>query len=190
VSLSRAVIEGSYDYGVVVLSTVIAVLSSLAALEFANRFATSPLRPRRFWLLGWALSQGGGIWSMHYTGMLAFRLPLPTKYDWPTALLSFVIAMAGATCMILVVRRHHLSAVRLAIDLQAPSDRVPHHTLSNREFEVMRLVTEGKSNAEIADLLAISDKTVSTYRARILDKLHLRTTADVIRYALEHHIVN
>lgn len=81
-------------------------------------------------------------------------------------------------------------ADELAIDLQAPGDRVPHHMLSHREFEVMRLVTEGKSNAEIADLLAISDKTVSTYRARILDKLHLRTTADVIRYALEHHIVN
>ena len=114
-SSSGTVIEGSYDYGVVVLSVIIAVLSSLAALEFADRFAISPLRPRRFWLAGWALVQGGGIWSMHYIGMLAFRLPLPTKYDWPTALLSFVIAMAGAACVILVVRRHHLSAARLAI---------------------------------------------------------------------------
>ena len=78
-SSSGTVIEGSYDYGVVVLSAIIAVLSSLAALEFADRFAISPQRPRRFWLLGWALSQGGGIWAMHYTGMLAFRLPLPTS---------------------------------------------------------------------------------------------------------------
>lgn len=108
-------IEGSYDYGVVVLSAIIAVLSSFAALEFADRFAISPQRPPRFWLLGWALSQGGGIWSMHYTGMLAFRLPIATRYDWPTALLSLVIAMAGAACMILVVRRHHLSAARLAV---------------------------------------------------------------------------
>jgi signal transduction histidine kinase len=115
VSSSGAVIEGSYDYGVVVLSAIIAVLSSLAALELAGKFAISPLRPRGFWLVGWALTQGAGIWSMHYTGMLAFRLPLPTKYDWPTALLSFVIAMAGAACTILVVRRYHLSAVRLAI---------------------------------------------------------------------------
>jgi two-component system, NarL family, invasion response regulator UvrY len=105
---------------------------------------------------------------------------------------------SAATELVTAVRRilggrRYISptlADQLAIDLQAPRDRVPHHTLSNREFEVMRLVTAGKSNAEIADLLAISDKTVSTYRTRILDKLDLRTIADLVRYALEHHIVD
>jgi two-component system invasion response regulator UvrY len=105
---------------------------------------------------------------------------------------------SAATELITAVRRilggrRYISSTladQLAIDLQAPRDRVRHHTLSNREFEVMRLVTAGKSNAEIADLLAISDKTVSTYRARILDKLQLRTITDLVRYALEHHIVD
>jgi two-component system invasion response regulator UvrY len=105
---------------------------------------------------------------------------------------------SAATELVTAVRRilggrRYISpalADQLAIALQAPRDQVPHHTLSNREFEVMRLVTAGKSNGEIADLLAISDKTVSTYRARILDKLHLRTITDLVRYALEHHLVD
>jgi two-component system invasion response regulator UvrY len=105
---------------------------------------------------------------------------------------------SAATELVTAVRRilggrRYISptlADQLVIDVQTPGDRTPHHTLSNREFEVMRLVTAGKSNAEIADLLAISDKTVSTYRARILDKLHLRTISDLVRYALEHHIVD
>ena len=81
-------------------------------------------------------------------------------------------------------------AERLAVDLQAKSDKPLHDALSNREFEVMRLIAGGKTNSEIADLLSVSDKTVSTYRTRIFDKLQLRTTADLVRYALDHHLVD
>ena len=77
---------------------------------------------------------------------------------------------------------------QLARALQAPDTRPLHDSLSNREFDVMWLIAAGKTNAEIADVLSLSDKTVSTYRARILDKLRLRTTRDIIRYALEHHL--
>jgi DNA-binding NarL/FixJ family response regulator len=65
----------------------------------------------------------------------------------------------------------------------------PHQTLSDRELEVLCLIARGKTPTDIADGLALSVKTVSTYRARLLDKLHLKTTADLIRYALDHKLV-
>jgi two-component system invasion response regulator UvrY len=65
-----------------------------------------------------------------------------------------------------------------------------HGMLSNREFEVLRLIGSGKSVKEIAAGLALSPKTVSTYRARMLEKLDLRTTADLIRYAIQHGLAD
>jgi two-component system, NarL family, invasion response regulator UvrY len=67
--------------------------------------------------------------------------------------------------------------------------RPGHHTLSEREFEVLVLLAKGQSVKNIAESLTLSIKTVSTYRARLLDKLQLTTTADLIRYALDHHLV-
>lgn len=64
-----------------------------------------------------------------------------------------------------------------------------HHTLSERELEVLVLLAQGRSVKNIAQSLTLSIKTVSTYRSRILDKLQLRTTAELIRYALDHHLV-
>lgn len=65
----------------------------------------------------------------------------------------------------------------------------PDPLLSDRELEVLRMFARGFSLKEIGTTLRISEKTVSTYRARILMKLHLRTTVDLIRYALDHGIV-
>jgi DNA-binding NarL/FixJ family response regulator len=61
--------------------------------------------------------------------------------------------------------------------------------LSEREFEVFVLLAQGQSVRHIADSLTLSIKTVSTYRARLLDKLQLTTTAELIRYALDHRLV-
>jgi len=63
------------------------------------------------------------------------------------------------------------------------------YTLSERESEVLVLLAQGRSVKHIAQSLALSIKTVSTYRARLLDKLQLTTTAELIRYALDHHLV-
>ena len=65
-----------------------------------------------------------------------------------------------------------------------------HHALSEREFEVLGMLAHGRSVKQTAQSLTLSIKTVSTYRARLLDKLHLRTTAQLIRYALDHHLVD
>jgi two-component system invasion response regulator UvrY len=81
-------------------------------------------------------------------------------------------------------------ADRLVVDLERDTDQPPHQALSDREFEVMRLMASGKTIGEIAELLALSDKTVSTYRARILEKLHLDTNAELIRYVLENKLID
>lgn len=64
-----------------------------------------------------------------------------------------------------------------------------HHTLSEREFEVLILLAQRQSVKNIAQSLTLSIKTVSTYRVRLLDRLQLTTTAELIRYALDHHLV-
>ena len=64
-----------------------------------------------------------------------------------------------------------------------------HHPLSEREFEVLILLAQGQSVKNIAQSLTLSIKTVSTYRVRLLDRLQLTTTAELIRYALDHHLV-
>lgn len=76
----------------------------------------------------------------------------------------------------------------LADDLSLDSSRPAHAALSDRELEVLRLLALGKTVSDIADQIALSVKTVSTYRARILEKLHLKTTADIIRYAVDNHL--
>jgi two-component system, NarL family, invasion response regulator UvrY len=74
----------------------------------------------------------------------------------------------------------------LLTGVTSPDDAPPHRRLSDREFEVLRMMADGRSVNEIASHLALSVKTVSTYRARVLEKLGLSTTADLIRYAVHH----
>jgi DNA-binding NarL/FixJ family response regulator len=79
-------------------------------------------------------------------------------------------------------------AEKMAVDLDADAKRPLHERLSDRELQVMRLIALGKSVKEIADDLSLSVKTISTYRARILEKLHLKNNLDVIRYAIENRL--
>jgi DNA-binding NarL/FixJ family response regulator len=69
------------------------------------------------------------------------------------------------------------------------SEKAPHETLSDREFEVLRLLVEGLGPTEIGERLHLSVKTVSTHKTRILEKLNLGSTAELVRYALEHKLV-
>jgi len=80
-------------------------------------------------------------------------------------------------------------ASKLAGQIGKKTEKDPLKELSDREFQVMRLLASGKSVTEIANQLSLSVKTVSTYRARTLDKLDLESTADLIRYALERDLV-
>lgn len=68
-------------------------------------------------------------------------------------------------------------------------DKPPHECLSNREFEVMKFIAAGKSISEMAESLSLSVNTISTYRARILEKMHMHTNTELIKYAIEHKLV-
>jgi two-component system invasion response regulator UvrY len=81
-------------------------------------------------------------------------------------------------------------AETLAWDLGTNAERPLHEILSDREFEVLRIIASGKSVSQIAEDLHLSVNTVSTYRARILEKMNLATTAELMRYALQNHLVD
>jgi two-component system invasion response regulator UvrY len=81
-------------------------------------------------------------------------------------------------------------AEKLAFEIGTDSSRLPHETLSDREFQVLRLIAAGKSVTEIAAELYLSVKTVSTYRARMLEKMNLGTTAELIHYAMQNHLID
>jgi DNA-binding NarL/FixJ family response regulator len=80
-------------------------------------------------------------------------------------------------------------AEQLALGVVEQTAKPPHELLSNREFEVLRLLAGGLSLKEIAARLNVSPKTVSSFRARLLEKMALKTNADLVRYALEHHLI-
>jgi DNA-binding NarL/FixJ family response regulator len=81
-------------------------------------------------------------------------------------------------------------AEELVADLTRGADRPSHELLSNREFEVMRLIASGKTVSEIAELLSLGDSTISTYRARILEKMGMRTNAELTYYAIQSKLVD
>ena len=105
---SGPVITGSYDYRLVALSVLIAMLASYAALDLASRVTAARGRSRFTWLLVGATAMGIGIWSMHYIGMLAFSLPVPVFYDWPTVLVSLLAAIFASAIALLIVSREKM----------------------------------------------------------------------------------
>src|ERR1700694_4150908 len=106
---------GSYDYWLVLLSVIVAIIASYVALDLASRVAAShrSRTGRCLWLAGGAWSMGTGIWSMHFIGMLALRLPVPASYDIPLTLLSGVPAVLASGFALFVVSRSTLGIARL-----------------------------------------------------------------------------
>src|SRR5580704_15889012 len=101
---------GSYNYALVALSVFIAVFASYAALDLASRVTAAGGWTRALWVLGGACAMGTGIWSMHYIGMLAFILPIPVAYHWPTVLLSLFAAILASAIALYVVSRQKMGA--------------------------------------------------------------------------------
>ncbi len=112
---SALVLVGNYNYGLVAVSVVIAIVAAYAVLDLAGRTAASRGRVRCFWLTGGAVAMGLGIWSMHYIGMLAYRLPLIVRYDWPTVFLSLAAGVLASFVALLVVSRQTMSYRRVLL---------------------------------------------------------------------------
>ncbi|EPG66550.1 response regulator transcription factor [Leptospira wolffii] len=77
----------------------------------------------------------------------------------------------------------------LVRELAKPTDRLPHELLSEREFQIMLMLAKGKSVRSIAEELTLSVNTVNTYRARIFDKMNLKTSQELVRYAFDQRLV-
>ena len=80
-------------------------------------------------------------------------------------------------------------AEKLVEELDQGTEKPVHEMLSDREFQVMRMVAAGKKMSEIAEELSLSVSTVSTYRQRILEKMNMGSNVDLIRYAIENHLI-
>jgi PAS domain S-box-containing protein len=113
--MAAANLIGSYNYALVALSVLIAMFASYTALDLAGRVTAAGGWTRAVWLLGGAGAMGTGIWSMHYIGMLAFVLPVPVAYHWPTVLLSLLAAILASVVALGVVSRQKMGASRAVV---------------------------------------------------------------------------
>ena len=109
------VLAGSYDYRLVALSLVIAFVASYTAIDMAGRVTVNRGFARVRWLLGGSFAMGSGIWCMHFTGMLAFRLPIPVYYDLSTVVVSLLAAIVASGIALHVVSRPRMTRVQLLV---------------------------------------------------------------------------
>ena len=106
---------GSYNLVLVLTSFLVAAFASYVALDMAGRIAASRGKAARGWLVGGAIAMGFGIWSMHFIGMLAFRLPIPLGYDLAITLYSLLIAIASSGYALWVASGPSLPPRRLIV---------------------------------------------------------------------------
>jgi DNA-binding NarL/FixJ family response regulator len=155
-----------------------------------------------------AMPEGSGLEVLHQLRTLRPRLQILILSMYPERQYAVRALKAGAAGyltkesapdeLVAAIRRvaqggKYISqslAEELATGLVGEVVEAPTERLSNREYQVMRLLANGKTVSEIAAELSLSVKTVSTYRARILDKLKLGNTAEIIRYAFEHGLAD
>lgn len=81
-------------------------------------------------------------------------------------------------------------AEKLVFELESGTDKPLHESLSDREYQVMRMIAGGKTIKEISSELFLSPSTVNTYRTRILEKMNMKTDAEIIRYAVENQLID
>ncbi len=81
-------------------------------------------------------------------------------------------------------------AEKLAFEMEADAGKLPHETLSDREYQVLRMIASGKTVTEIGQELSLSVKTISTYRSRILEKMRAKNNAELTRYAFANRLVS
>lgn len=106
---------GHYTFSLVLISVLVAILASYTALDLAGRIATAKGRAVWMWIGGGALSMGIGIWSMHFIGMLAFKLPIDLGFDLPLTLLSLAIGILSSGFALWLVSHPQLPAWQLII---------------------------------------------------------------------------
>lgn len=130
------------------------------------------------------------VLSMHQEDQYAIRAIKAgasgylTKHSASTQLVDALRKVAGGGLFI-----SPSVAERLAYDVRPATEQLPHRRLSDREFQIMQLIVEGKTISAIGDALCLSVKTVSTHKVRILQKMGMANVADLIRYAVTHQLI-
>ncbi|HZA49513.1 MAG TPA: MHYT domain-containing protein, partial [Myxococcaceae bacterium] len=105
----------SWRPGLVLLSYVVAIAASFTALDVATRLAVNTGLARRVWLVSGAVMMGIGIWAMHFVGMLAFRLNIPTSYDGRMTLASMAVAIVASGFALVVASRPDVTLKQIAV---------------------------------------------------------------------------
>lgn len=113
--MNSSTLVATYDVRLVALSVVIAICASYVALDLAGRVNAARDNARVAWLIGGAVAMGTGIWSMHFTGMLAYRLPVQVYYHVPTVILSLVAAIAASLVALFMVSRPSVSVLHVIV---------------------------------------------------------------------------
>jgi NO-binding membrane sensor protein with MHYT domain/CheY-like chemotaxis protein/nitrogen-specific signal transduction histidine kinase len=108
-------LTGHYETPLVLISILVAIAASYAALSLAGRVSESRGRAVAAWVFGGAIAMGSGIWAMHFVGMLAFRLPIPIAFDLPLTLASLLLPIAASCLALWQVSRAELGRTRLAV---------------------------------------------------------------------------
>jgi two-component system sensor histidine kinase/response regulator len=111
--VNSSTLVATYDVRLVALSVGIAICASYVALDLAGRVNAARNNARIAWLIGGAVAMGTGIWSMHFIGMLAYRLPVQVYYHIPTVALSLVAAIAASLVALFMVSRPSVSVLHV-----------------------------------------------------------------------------
>ena len=165
--------RGFYDYRLVALSVLIAICAAYAALDLAARLTAARGRLRLVWLAGGAAAMGLGIWSMHYVGMLAFSLPIPVLYDWPTVLLSLLAAVFASGVALFVVSRQKMGWRRAVVGSAIMGGGIS--TMHYTGMAAMRLQAMCSYDPELFTLSVVSAIAISL--VAIWLTFHLREEA-------------
>jgi two-component system sensor histidine kinase/response regulator len=162
--MAEQTLLGAYDYRLVVLSVLIAILASYTALDLGGRVTSSRGWARLAWLVGGGTSMGIGIWSMHYVGMLAFSLPIPIEYDWPTVLLSLLAGVFAPLVALFVVSRRKMGCPRaLAGSIFMGGAIVALHYIAMYAMRVAAMCHFSPLLVTLSVLLAISGSWVALW---------------------------
>ncbi len=130
------ILHGTYHYGLVVLSIVLAISASYASVDLSGRIAAARRMQKLFWIAVGAVAMGSGIWAMHYIGMLAFILPVPVLYHYPTVIVSLLIScVACGTSLAIVTRKMSVTSAAMASVVMGGGIAVVHYV----GMEAMRL---------------------------------------------------
>ncbi|HNU87279.1 MAG TPA: response regulator transcription factor [Ferruginibacter sp.] len=146
-----------------------------------------------------------GLEALEQIKLLRPELPVLILSIYPEDLYAIRVLKAGASGylnknsapdeLIVAIQRIALGKKYITSEiaekfLDNDSDKKPHELLSNREFEVFKLLASGKTVSQVAEMLSIALTTVSTHRSRVMEKLNLSTNSDLTRYAISNHIIS